>query len=93
MEIQLNTPKEVTEVGIALSSILKAVSLSLKDGFQPGQDIPAIVMSAIASLGNAIEGIENLPEEFKSSPVMATMGILAPVSEGVEALINLKDEN
>jgi len=87
-KLEIETPKEITEVGEALEGILEATASALKDGFQAGQDIPTIVIASIANLSTAIAGVQKIPEEVKSDPVMSTIGALVPVSKGIKALIN-----
>jgi hypothetical protein len=86
-EIKLQTPKEITEVGECVRAILIATATALKDGWQPGQDIPVILASAFSGLMSAIEGCQNIPEEFSEAPVAATLGAIIPMSEGVEQMI------
>jgi len=58
--------KEADELMVAIAAITKATKVALKDGFQAGQDIPAIVAVAFTQLLTAIDGIDKLPEEAKS---------------------------
>lgn len=58
--------KEADELMVAIAAITKATKVALKDGFQPGQDLPAIVTVAFSQLLTAIDGIDKLPEEAKS---------------------------
>ncbi len=84
---EYETPKEITEVGIAIRDVLVATSVALKDGFQVGTDLPVILSSAFAGLVTAISGMQNIGEEAKGAPVMSTIGCLLPIAEGIEALI------
>jgi len=88
IKVELNCPKEITEVGLAIKQILDTTAIAIKDGFQPGSDIPIIMSSAFGALVTAIGGIQNLPEEFSYMPVMAALGVLIPVAEGIQSLIN-----
>jgi hypothetical protein len=90
LKYSVEVPKEIHEVGLALGAILKATGNALKDGFQPGEDIPVIVMAAVANLGAAVSGLDKVGDEFKALPVEATTGLLLPILEGIAALINLK---
>jgi len=90
IETKLSTPKEVTEVGLALKQILEATAVALGDGFQPGNDIPVIMSSAFGSLVNAISGIQEIGAEVKESPLLSILGAIIPVAEGIEALLKVK---
>jgi len=90
VKMEIESPKEITEVGIALGEMLKAMQIALKDGFQPGTDIPVIITSAIAHLGTAITGVQNIPDEFEVDPVMSVMGPLNPVALGIKEMLKLR---
>ena len=92
-KIELEVPKEITEVGEALGSILSAVGVALQDGFQPGTDIPVIITSAIAQLGTAISGAQEIPGEFTEAPVMAIMGALTPVAKPSSSITGVTEAN
>jgi len=87
-KLEIETPKEITEVGEALEGILSATSKALEDGFQVSTDIPAIIVSAIANLSTAISGVQKIPGEVVGDPVMSVMGALVPVSQGIKSLIS-----
>lgn len=86
-KFEFETPKEIAEIGEAIKNILIATDAALKDGFQAGQDLPAIITVCFANLVSAIGGIQNLPEEFRTNPTMSVMGLLVPISQGVETVI------
>ena len=86
-KLEIETPKEITEVGEALQGILDATAQALLDGFQVSTDIPAIIVSAIANLSTAISGVQKIPGEVIGDPVMSVMGALVPVSKGIKSLI------
>ena len=88
--ITISVPKEVSEVGEALGEIMKVIGQSLLDGFQPSQDIPAIVTATLMNLIKAIDGAQKIPDEFLTDPVVATLGIVNPALLGIKELIKLK---
>jgi hypothetical protein len=89
IKIEVEVPKEVHEIGVALAAILKTTAQALEDGFQV-TDIATIIGGSVESLIPAIKDIQNVGEEFKKMPTAATMGALIPVSEGIQALIDMK---
>ena len=95
LDYKTQYPKETYEVGYALGEMIRAIGAALKDGFQPGQDIPVIITSAIANLASAINGLDELPEEFVQEPVKAAVAIIAPLGDGVQDLLKSlkKEEN
>lgn len=86
-KLEIEVPKEINEVGECIKAILIASATALKDGFQPGQDIPVILASAFGGLMTAIGDCQKIPEEFTTLPVGASLGILLPVAQGVEEMI------
>jgi hypothetical protein len=80
-------PKEIHEIGEAVKSILESSTLALKDGWQPGQDIPVIMTTAFASLMSAVEGIQKVPSEISEAPILSFVGSLLPIAEGIQTLM------
>lgn len=74
VSVELN--KESLEVFDALAEIAKATKQALSDGFQAGQDLPAIVAAAWLKLPAAIEGISLVSAEAKEDlgAEIATVG-------------------
>jgi len=91
IKLETEGTKEVHEVGLALKEILAQTKAALADGWQPGTDLPQILMGCFASLSKAIEGVGEAGEEFKAYPVNASIGALIPVLEGIQALLKKED--
>lgn len=66
MKLEVEVPKEMHELMLGIAKIVKASKLALKDGFQPGQDLPAVLVAAVAELPAMVGGLDKLPEEAKS---------------------------
>ena len=62
---QVEVEKEADELAQGILAIIKAVKDSLSDGWQPGTDMPKIMIESATSLVPAIQGIEQLPAELK----------------------------
>ena len=69
--ISVEVPKEMQEAAQAVVNMAAAAKLALADGFQPGQDIPALVSAAMANLMSAMDGMAKIPDEAKADPVSA----------------------
>src|SRR6478752_5205673 len=63
VEVKYMLPKETLELKDGLVKFVAAVKKSLDDGFQPGQDLPAMLTSAMTDLVPAVYGVQKLPEE------------------------------
>lgn len=69
IEVKSQVPKEAYELAQGLVEIAKAVNAALADGFQPGHDIPKIIMDAIAILPPALQGYDRLDDEMKADGI------------------------
>lgn len=79
MQYQVTIPDETAELIKGLVAFVESVKESLDDGWQPGIDIPMIVMKALNDLPTAIAGIDEISDEAKQDPagMIAAVGILA----------------
>lgn len=66
-EVSVTVAKETHEVFDALAEIVRQAKLALKDGFQPGQDIPAIVLGSFNKLTVALDGMGKVPADLKGN--------------------------
>lgn len=91
VKVEFDAPKETHEVGKAIAGLMKNYKVAVADGFQVGQDAPAILMGSFNELMAAIDGVDQIGAEFKADPVNAAMGALVPLAEGISELVK-KDE-
>lgn len=84
--IEFDAPKEIYEIGEAVGALLQSIAVHKADGIN-ANEIPAIISESLMGLINAINGVSNIPVEFKEAPVEAVMGALIPVAKGVQALL------
>lgn len=91
VEVKFDAPKETHELGVAVAKLMANYKTAVADGFQVGQDVPAILMGSFNEIMAGIDGIDKSPEEFKNDPVKAAMGMLVPLADGISELIK-KDE-
>ena len=68
IKIEREVPKEFFELADGLAEMVLVVKKALDDGFQPGMDMPVIVMEAFHKLGPAVTGVASLPAEAKAAP-------------------------
>ena len=66
MQITVDVPKETQELVDALVNIVENAKVALADGWQPGQDIPVILMGSIGAIREGIEGMDKMPAEAKA---------------------------
>lgn len=62
-------PKAATDLGVALEDIVKACKKALDDGWQAGQDLPAIAGASVMALIPVISSVTQLGDEAKLAPV------------------------
>lgn len=65
----IEVSKEADELVQALVGLAGATKQALADGFQPGQDIPAIVLEAYQKLPVALQGAAQIPLEAQEDLV------------------------
>lgn len=87
VKVELEVPKEIHEAGQVLGEIIIAAKEALKDGFQPGTDLPALLVAAVSKLPKAIDGIDKLPAEAVADPVGVAESLALNVSMVVKALL------
>lgn len=85
--LSVEVPKEAHELAQALVNVVKASKSALKDGFQAGQDLPAILVAAVAQLPVALDGVQKLPEEAKVDPVAFSQAFVLAAAEIVAELL------
>jgi hypothetical protein len=92
---EMEVPKEINEVAEALENITKACLTATEDGFQAGTDLPAILLSAVAELPRALDGMAKLGEEFTANKAKffgALMLSAINIAEAVEIRFAKKPE-
>jgi len=90
--LEVIVTKETNEIGEAVKGVIKAYKEATADGWQVGQDVPAILMASYGKLTTAIDGADKVGGEFKGEPIKAAMGALIPLSEGIELLMEKKED-
>jgi hypothetical protein len=65
VKVEVELPKQVSELADAVVAVVQATRLALKDGWQSGTDLPVILTTALAVLPKAVEGLDQLPAEVK----------------------------
>lgn len=86
-KVEVSVSKEAHELGMAVAALVVAVKKALADGFQPGMDIPAIVMTAFNELPKAIEGLDKLDDEAKSALKPFVLAFVLPVMDSIEEIL------
>jgi hypothetical protein len=63
------------EVMQGLAKIVAEVKKALKDGFQPGQDLPALVIAAVAELPGIVVHAQSVPADLAEDKVLLLKGV------------------
>lgn len=90
VKIEIEGTKEINEVGVAVKVLIQNTMAALKDGWQPGQDIPSVMLGSYQSLAKAIDGLSEAGKEVEAAPIDAIMGAMAPIAEGIEIVLEAK---
>lgn len=67
VDVSVKLPKESYELSEGLVNTALAIRNALKDGFQPGQDLPVLQSAIFQDLMPAIQGIDDVDDEYKES--------------------------
>lgn len=63
VKVELEVAKETYELGVGVRKFVGVLRQALKDGFQPGQDLPVVLVSAVADLVPSVQGVEKVGGE------------------------------
>lgn len=66
--ITIEVPKEAQELFGGLVKIVQSVKTALADGWDPATDLPVIITQSLVELAPMIQGVDQLPAEFKADP-------------------------
>ena len=64
---QVEVSKEASELADSLVKLVKSCREHVKDGFQAGADVPAVLMENLQSLMKGIDGVDQLDDEAKEN--------------------------
>lgn len=64
----VEVPKNASAIGDALVQIAKATKAALADGWQPGTDIPAILVASFQPLTSAVAALGSVSAETAEDP-------------------------
>lgn len=65
LKLEVEVSKEAYELSTGVKNCILSIRKALKDGWQPGQDMPVIFQAVIADLVPAVQGIDSLSLESK----------------------------
>lgn len=86
--------KETKELLAALSELLKALGPIFKDGFQAGQDIPALLALLVSNedlkvkLQAAVDSAAKIPEEVKDLSLSEDLELLMVLAKDLPEILN-----
>lgn len=87
VSITVELPKEAYELGQGVVGIMLAVKDALADGWQPGIDVPVIIVKSLDSLVPALQGVDKLGDEAKENPARFGKALGMSVADGAEAIL------
>jgi hypothetical protein len=86
VKLEVLVPKEVHELGAGLVKFVGAMKQALKDGFQPGMDIPVIIATAMNDLIPAFDGIDKVGGELAADKAGFAKALGLSLADLVEAV-------
>jgi hypothetical protein len=79
--IEVEVAKEMYELGMGLAQVIDAVKQAMADGWQPGQDIPVIVVQAIAIIPPALAGVDQIKNELSEDKGAFISAVALPIAD------------
>jgi len=73
--VSVEVEKSGYEVMVGLAKIVAAVKQSLADGFQPGQDLPVLIMAAVADLPAVLGAAVGVPGDLAEDKLAFVKGV------------------
>lgn len=80
-EIKVMVSERGYNLGEGLKNFILAIKQSQDDGWQPGQDLPAILSAAIADLVPVLPNIQEIANEPSEDLEAFVTGLMIPVKE------------
>jgi len=79
VKIEVEVGKETHELATGVVNFLRDVKVAIGNGYQPDQDFPAILISAVNNLIPAVEGMGLVDDEMRDDKkaFMVSMGMMA----------------
>lgn len=86
VDVTTKVPKETYEVGKAGGKFMAVLGEALKNGWQ-WSDVSTIVQGIWTEAAEAADDITDVVGEFDAVPFKAGLGIIIPVTEGAEIML------
>jgi len=80
VSVEIEVSKEAYELGSGAARFIKAVKDALADGWETGQDLPLVVSALFAEMA-AIEGVDQLDDEYKEDPAAFAKAVMLGLSD------------
>ena len=77
--VSVEVSKESHELATGVSNIVSVVRQCLADGWQPGTDVPTVVLAVIHELGTAMQGVDKIAAEWQEDRGATVLAALLPV--------------
>lgn len=91
LTVEVEVSKEAYELMDGIKKVVESVKKALADGWQPGQDVPTILMESLTALVPAVAGAESIGSEAKEELEAFVTG-LGIKSKEIGFLFYKKDE-
>lgn len=87
---EVQCEKESLDLGKAIESLMVNLAIAKADGFQAGQDVPAVLLGSLSQLLAAVDGAQKIGEASKENLAVVLAGVLVPTLRGLEKLLAKK---
>lgn len=83
IEVPVSVSKEAHDIGSGLFKIQKAAKEALSDGWQPGQDLPIILTTAMSEMLEMLSGIDKVPGEWSEDNAAFMKAFMIPLADSM----------
>ena len=75
LKVEVEVSKEIYEAGQGLGKFVRAMRGALKNGWQPGEDLPVAMQHAMSDLVPALNGITEVKAEVDEDKAAAARAV------------------
>lgn len=83
VQVTLDVEKEMLDLGTAVVKLLKVCADQLKDGFQPGQDLPVIAVEALKDIPTVMANLGSIVPDWQEDEAGFLLAFAAAYKQGM----------
>jgi hypothetical protein len=84
----VKVPEVLDDFGNGLVAVIDTIDEQLENGWQPTDDVPAILTSLVKDLSSKLANLKAMAAEVKGAPIAAVRSIGITVTDAVEKVLD-----